>query len=64
MDKVLKWLNYINIIFPQILLHYFMNLQFKFDVYDKNSLSDTKFLKITNLSWHLYIWNIEYKIMF
>jgi hypothetical protein len=32
-----------------------MNLPFKFDVYDKNSLSDTKFLKIVNLSRHVYI---------
>jgi hypothetical protein len=30
-----------NIIFPQILLRYFMYLQFKFDVCGKNYLSDT-----------------------
>jgi hypothetical protein len=30
-----------NTIFPQTLLHYFMHLQFKFDEYGKNSLSDT-----------------------
>jgi hypothetical protein len=28
-----------NMIFPQILLHYFMHLQFKFDIYVKISLS-------------------------
>jgi hypothetical protein len=27
--------------FSQTLLNYFMHLQFKFDIYDKNSLSDT-----------------------
>jgi hypothetical protein len=32
---------YMNMIFPQTLLHYFMHLQFKFDVYDNNSLTDT-----------------------
>jgi nicotinic acid phosphoribosyltransferase len=40
-DKVLKWLNYMDIIFPKSLLHYFMHLQFKFDVYSKKSISDT-----------------------
>jgi hypothetical protein len=30
-----------NMIFPQNLLYYFMQLLFKFDVYDKNCLSDT-----------------------
>jgi hypothetical protein len=37
-----------NMIFPQTLLYYFMHLRFKFDIYDKNFLSDTIF-KNSNL---------------
>jgi hypothetical protein len=40
MDKVLKMIKLHEYHFPQTLLHYFMHLQFKVDVYVKNSLSD------------------------
>jgi hypothetical protein len=41
MDKVLKIIQSQEYHFPQILLHYSMYLQFKFDVYGKKILSDT-----------------------
>jgi hypothetical protein len=48
MSKVLKMIQLHDMIFPQTLLHYFMDLQFQFDIYDKKSLSDTYLLKIVN----------------
>jgi hypothetical protein len=36
-----RMVNNMNMIFPHTLLHYFMQLQFKFDIYDKKYLSDT-----------------------
>jgi hypothetical protein len=41
MDNVFKMIQLHEYDFPQTLLHYFMYLQFKFDVCGKNSLSDT-----------------------
>jgi hypothetical protein len=37
MDNVLKMIQLHEYHFPQILLHYFIHLRFKFDVYGKNS---------------------------
>jgi hypothetical protein len=45
MCKVLKRTQLHEYHFSQTLLHYFMHLQFKFDVYDNDSLCDTYFFK-------------------
>jgi hypothetical protein len=41
MDKVLKMIQLHEYHFPQSLLHNFMHLKFKFDIYGKKILSDT-----------------------